>query len=210
MIIHNNKYYVIKETHVDNNKCAIVLREYEDEALTIPSNGKIVILPYVIWDETTLQTLATNLESNPSDYTWYEFNPYIIDTLLAPEPSIDILKEAKRVAIAKSCQDAIWAGFNSSALGTTHLYPAGNIDQTNLTGVVMKSVLPTEAVDAIYPFKCRDANGEWAFRNHTRAQIHTVGSHSYDHVLMQRTKNALLQYQIDVAQTIEAVNNINW
>ena len=77
--------------------------------------------------------------------------------------------------LTAACQSAIYAGFTSSALGAAYTYPAKDTDQQNLASSVLASLMPANATGWTTPFWCADANGNWAFVNHTVAQIQQVG-----------------------------------
>lgn len=148
----------------------------------------------------------------PDDFTCvaYEWNGA---ALVSAQPSAEQLLDAQtaqKAAVSLACQDAILAGFTSSALGSPHTYPAKFTDQQNLNASVTASLLP--GVDASWttPFWCADAEGNWCYAAHTAAQIQRAGSDGKAAILVCLTKNQQLAAQIDAATTIEAVQAINW
>lgn len=60
------------------------------------------------------------------------------------------------------------------------------------------------------PFWCEDATGNWAWVNHTSAQIQKVGVDGKQAILANMAKNAGLAAQVAAATTIAAVQAITW
>lgn len=113
-------------------------------------------------------------------------------------------------ANSMACQNAITAGFQSSALGAWYTYPAKTTDQQNLNASVVASLLPGIPNTWVTPFWCEDANGTWAYVYHTAAQIQKVGADAKGAILQLLSKNAQLQAQVMAATTVAAVQAINW
>lgn len=126
------------------------------------------------------------------------------------ERSLEDAKILKGEEVRKECETFILSGFNSDALGSSHMYPSNSYDQINLSGSVLKSTLASSLSTATYAFKCQDPNGVWLFRPHTASQIQQVGSDSYDFILAARGKNSCLQNQIVWAETQEQLDAITW
>ena len=121
------------------------------------------------------------------------------------------MQAAQTALVSATCQAAIYAGFTSSALGAVYDYPFGDKDQTNLNGDVILSTLPSsQAQGWTTAFWCADANGNWAMRAHTAAQIQQVGIDAAAAKLANVNKNVALATQIAQATTIAAVQAINW
>lgn len=112
--------------------------------------------------------------------------------------------------IANACKSAIYAGFDSAALGTLHHYPSQDTDQTNLSASVLSSLLPGVDSTWLTPFWCRDTAGVWEFRMHTAAQIQQVGKDAKATILTAMAKNKALQDQIDAATTVAQVDAVRW
>ncbi|MEW9585523.1 hypothetical protein [Paraburkholderia sp. DGU8] len=131
-----------------------------------------------------------------------------------PGPStaelLDDAKASQTAIVSQACQDAIVAGFSSSALGSAHTYPAKSTDQQNLNASVVASILPGVAADWTTPFWCADGSGTWAYVMHTAAQIQQVGQDGKAAILACLTKNQQLASEIDAATTVEAVQAIQW
>lgn len=113
-------------------------------------------------------------------------------------------------AINAACQAAIFAGFTSSALGAAHTYPAKSLDQQNLSASVLASLMPNLPVGWTTPFWCADANGAWAYVQHTAAQIQQVGQDGKAAILAALNKNQTLQGQIMSATTPAEVQAVVW
>jgi hypothetical protein len=60
------------------------------------------------------------------------------------------------------------------------------------------------------PFWCEDASGNWAWVNHTSAQIQKVGVDGKAAILANMAKNAGLAAQVAAATTVAAVQEIVW
>ncbi|MBP0589271.1 hypothetical protein J8I87_05975 [Paraburkholderia sp. LEh10] len=127
-----------------------------------------------------------------------------------PTQDLDAAKTTQKAVVSQACQDAIFAGFTSSALGAPHSYPAKFTDQQNLNASVVASLLPGLPADWTTPFWCADADGTWAYLPHTAAQIQQAGRDGKATILACLTKNQQLADQIDAATTIEAVQAIQW
>ncbi|MPW17867.1 hypothetical protein GCT13_13205 [Paraburkholderia sp. CNPSo 3157] len=133
--------------------------------------------------------------------------------LVVAPPSARELADARtsqKAIVSQACQDEILAGFESSALGAPHSYPAKFTDQQNLNASVVASLLPGLAADWTTPFWCADADGVWAYVPHTAAQIQQAGRDGKAAILACLTKNQQLAEQIDGATTIEAVQAVQW
>lgn len=127
----------------------------------------------------------------------------------APFDPLPGIKAARIAALRESCQAAIYAGFESDALGSAHLYPALDKDQANLSASVLASLLPGLPADWTTPFWCA-VGGTWAFWPHTAAQIQKVGTDAKAAILAQMAKNATLAAQVEAATTIAQVNEVQW
>ena len=119
-----------------------------------------------------------------------------------------IREDAVRAAVGGNMGPAVT--FPSDALGSTHGYPTDELSQMNLTAGVLASLLPGNSPDWTTPMWCTDANGVWAFVEHTAAQIQTAGRDGKAFFMAVQRKHADLQARIDAATTIGAVNAIKW
>jgi hypothetical protein len=135
--------------------------------------------------------------------------------LVAPTPptAAQILATAQAAQIDllnAACQAQIVAGFNSSALGASHTYPAQMTDQQNLSASVLASLLPNLPAGWTTPFWCADGGGSWSYANHTAAQIQQVGQDGKAAILACLTKKAQLAAQVEAATTVAAVQAVVW
>lgn len=124
--------------------------------------------------------------------------------------SLDAIKADQSAKLYAACAAEIVAGFSSDALGAAHDYPSTQVDQINLSGSVMASLLPGNASDWTTAFWCRDEAGVWGFRSHSAAEIQQVGRDGKAHVLACQTKLGALNQQIAAATTAEAVLAATW
>jgi len=131
-------------------------------------------------------------------------------TIQNPAPTLDQVKAAKIAELSSDCQAQIYAGFDSSALGSVHHYPAKDKDQANMSGSVVASLLPNLPAGWTTPFWCADSAGNWAFVDHTAAQIQQAGSDAKAAILTALNKNANLAAQVNAATTETAVAAIAW
>lgn len=127
-----------------------------------------------------------------------------------PLPLLADMKTAAIASLTASCAAAIVGGYQSSALGAAYAYPSGITDQINLMGSVTASLLPGLEADWTTPFWCADANGDWAFRDHTAAQIQQAGSDGKAHVVNCQATLLTLSGQVMAANTKAKVAAISW
>ncbi|MDE2097817.1 MAG: hypothetical protein KGL39_11260 [Patescibacteria group bacterium] len=148
----------------------------------------------------------SNLKSNP---TRYAVN-VTTGALVAKTIQLADAQTSQSAIISSACQNQIFAGFNSSALGSVHLYPAKNLDQQNLAASVLASLIPGTPSTWTTPFWCQDSTGNWAMIQHTAAQIQQVGQDGKAAIVAALQKNATLQAQIQSATTVTAVQAQEW
>jgi hypothetical protein len=119
-------------------------------------------------------------------------------------------KSDQIAALSVACQNAIYAGFTSTALGAEYHYPFLDKDQSNLLSSVTASLLP--GVDGTWttPFWCADSSGVWAFRAHTAAQIQRVGMDAMVTKLTAIQRNNDLAAAVNAATTVAQVQAITW
>ncbi len=127
-----------------------------------------------------------------------------------PAPSLYTVKADRSSVLSAACQAQIYAGFQSSALGAVHTYPAKDKDQSNLAASVLSSMYPGLPADWTTPFWCMDGNGVWAFVPHTAAQIQQVGVDGKAAIVSALQKNAALQAQVKAANTVADVEAVTW
>lgn len=112
--------------------------------------------------------------------------------------------------LSAACANAIVSGFTSNALGAAHTYPSKVTDQQNLASSVLGSIMPNLPAGWTTPFWCADANGVWAFRDHSAAQIQQVGQDAKAAILTNMTKNQTLQAQVQAATSVVEVQAAAW
>lgn len=151
------------------------------------------------------------LEGTANQLTQKIEDGVIVEKVLEePVISLDQLKIQKAASLNLSCKASIYAGYESTALGTEHHYPANDKDQVNMTASVVDSLNPENAVDWVTPFWCADSEGVWEYRLHTGAQIRKAGSDGKAHIVAQLQKNAELQFLVSQAVTPEELDLILW
>jgi hypothetical protein len=129
---------------------------------------------------------------------------------LAWVEDIEGARAAKAAEIEAACQAQILAGFDSSALGEPHHYPAKLTDQQNLSASVLASLLPGLPADWTTPFWCAGEAGAWAYLPHTAAQIQHAGAGAKAAILDAMLHNEQLQAAIAAAGTIDELGEIAW
>ncbi|AOJ13141.1 MULTISPECIES: DUF4376 domain-containing protein [Burkholderia] len=117
---------------------------------------------------------------------------------------------AQIAAIDAACAAEIVAGFTSSALGQSYVYPAKSTDQQNLSSCVLSSLFPNLPSGWTTDFWCADAAGNWSLRPHTAAQIQQVGVDGKTAISNAIMKKVQFEQQVMAATTIEAVRAIVW
>ena len=130
--------------------------------------------------------------------------------MVATAVSLPAIKVAKIAELSAACQATIFSGFNSSALGAAHHYPATDRDQSNLAASVLASILPGIAGGWTTPFWCADGSGNWAHTQHTAAQIQQVGTAALTSISGNIIKNTTLAAQVNACSTVVCVAAIIW
>lgn len=126
------------------------------------------------------------------------------------EATLGAAKARKAIELDAACASAILAGFTSTALGEAYHYPASYTDQMNLTASVTASLLPELADDWTTPFWCADASGVWALREHTAAQVQTVGQVGKAAIVAHQQTKQTLSATLAAATTLGEVAAIVW
>ncbi len=151
------------------------------------------------------------------DLVWKECGPGtqvgdVFEAGLFSRPAIPIsrLRDAKAAELDGACAAEIISGFTSAALGTAHTYPSKPTDQANLVASVVDAIDNSATPGWVTPFWCADASGVWEWRNHTAEQIRQVGRDGKTCILAAQSRNAVLQAQVALASTPEAIAAINW
>ena len=133
--------------------------------------------------------------------------PYTVPASV-PVEQLPQAQALKLIQLNQTCQNLILGGFVSSALGSTYTYPSKDTDQQNLAASVLASILPGVTPGWTTPFWCADANGNWAFRNHTATQIQQVGIDAKNAILSLQNRNIVAQAAVNAAQSVTEVNAV--
>lgn len=145
-----------------------------------------------------------NLLNVPTTLTPYTIpTPTVAQFLLAAQTT-------QMISLKTSCAAALVGGYPSSALGAVYTYPSAITDQINMLGSVSASMLPDLPTNWTTPFWCEDSSGNWAYQNHTAAQIQQVGADGKAWVVTNQINLATLNVQVMAATTIAAVQAIVW
>lgn len=120
---------------------------------------------------------------------------------------------AKTAELTSACKAAIVGGYQSSALGSTHIYPSQPEDQANMQASVVDSLLPGKPSGWTTPFTCvvpaNEADAQWPMENHTAAQIQQAGSDGKAWITAQRIQLRTLVGQVDaIVKANGAVSDI--
>lgn len=153
-----------------------------------------------------LQPVNSTEKPNPSFIEVTETCRYVksIDDWVVskkPEPMpppfvLETAKTKKQSELNRDCQAQIFAGYESNALGDVHLYPATNQDQANMVASVTNALYPDLPADWKTAFWCRSQDGEWAYRDHTAAQIRKAGADGKEAISAALLKHSILQAQV--------------
>lgn len=114
-------------------------------------------------------------------------------------------RDQKRYEMQNKCSMAIAAGVTVSGF----TYPTTATDQANLSSTILAAQIHG---DAAGPFKfwCADNSGAWARREHTAAQIISVGDAVRAHVVAQQDKYETKLGLIAAAATEADIDAVSW
>ncbi|WP_313552364.1 hypothetical protein [Pseudomonas sp.] len=112
--------------------------------------------------------------------------------------------------LEEACAAQIVKGFTSRALGEAFTYPAKQTDQMNLQASVLASLLPGVDEGWSTPFWCADSSGEWAYRDHSAAQIQQVGIDGKNAINAAIAQKIVLEQQVEAVRTAAEVAAIAW
>jgi hypothetical protein len=119
-------------------------------------------------------------------------------------------RAARVAALSLDCEAAILAGYSSSALGSSHVYPNDFKAQINMLGSVAASMLPARSGDWSTPFWAADDAGSWAFRDHSAEQIQQAGSDGKQHVVTCQGTLLVLTAAVAAATDPAGVEAVIW
>jgi len=115
-------------------------------------------------------------------------------------PDLETAKRLKTTELYAACDAAVRAGVSSAALGSAHLYPTSDIDQSNLA----------QAVLAGGKLWCQDGAGTWALLDHTAAQALVALQDFQTAKDAAREHLATLMTEVEAAATPSAVQALTW
>lgn len=174
-----------------------------------------VVADVVLWDGVSPWTppegsTVTLLPDDSPVFPGYTFDGTNFTAPPVAPVALADAQSAQTAILSAACQAAIFAGFTCTTLGAAYTYPAKMTDQQNLASSVLASMLP--GVDASWatPFWCADASGNWAWRNHSAAQIQAVGQAGMASVLTSQAKNATYAARVAAATTLAQVAAVVW
>lgn len=133
--------------------------------------------------------------------------------------TVEMAVSVKIAELSAACRAQIVSGYDSTALGTIHHYPAQDQDQANMVASVTASMVPGLPADWVTPFWCADGTGTWAFRPHTAAQIQQAGIDGKAAITVALERNAMLSAQVQAiaadagmtdADKIAAISGVVW
>lgn len=116
-------------------------------------------------------------------------------------PSLDDLKSVKRKELRINCSDAIYTPFQSSALGSHHLYDSRDVDQMNLARIV--------AIGSGGNIFAHD-NVEFVKTAHTAYQCLTLITDMDTHIESERTKLEGKIASVNAAVDSDAIDAVIW
>ena len=185
--------------------------EYESTGLADPSplEPGIYLVP-AFATELPVPEVPNGQKAYFINGTWELDDIVVVEPVPPTPPTLDELILSKSNELNLACQNAIYQGFISSALGSPYTYPAKDKDQTNLIASVTSSLYPSLASDWVTPFWCEDSLGTWAYRLHNASQIQQAGADGKAAILECLSKNAGLQYQAMTATSADQLALIIW
>jgi hypothetical protein len=126
------------------------------------------------------------------------------------EPTLTELKQKQVSELSLACRVSIMAGFESSALGSVHLYPSGPAAQANLAAKAQASTFPNLPKDWSTSVMCKDSAGTWAALSHTATQIQQVSLDWIQHLDTNLARYNMLKQKVEAAKTEADVTSIIW
>ena len=187
-----------------------VVKDFRRTKLYLTSDGSEYTLDQEI-DEQTYTGIGDlpawlTTDPRPSPYHHYADGAWVLDEA----EELTAVKQQQTLRLAMACQNQIYAGFTSAALGAVHQYPAQDKDQQNLTASVLDSTVPGLPTDWTTPFWCADVVGDWDFRLHTAEQIQQVGREGKLRILACMAHNKELATQVLNATDKAAALAVVW
>jgi hypothetical protein len=111
-------------------------------------------------------------------------------------------------ALDAACAEQIVSGFNSSALGTPHLYASTPTDQANLVSAAVAAA--SAPAGWTTPCWCGAPGAAWTFEQHTAAQIMQVHSDFLATVAGARMRLAALVAAVQAETDVAVIQAERW
>ena len=116
------------------------------------------------------------------------------------------------------CENVIMDGFTSNALGQTYAYASSTLDQINIIGSSIASLLaiadPNSGAPSSIPYKCalvtNGVIGTYGYQIHTSMQILSVFMAGVQYKLTQLTNYQTKQVYINSCTTTEQIDAVTW
>lgn len=146
-------------------------------------------------------------DGNQTDASLQEvLSPYgvIVATTLSTYQSL------KRAEVKAACRDAIYAGAQSSALGSDHTYAMDDDSQKNYLAAVAIAGQDATADTWTRSFWHTQDGKNWSYTPHGKAQVLQLGLDIVGYTEAQQSRYADLLETIDAAETIADVALITW
>lgn len=134
-----------------------------------------------------------------------EGQPIAVEARISTEELLSRRYQVKIEEINKVCEELIFEGFESDALGEAHFYSSTLEDQLNLTGAIQRG--------AALSFPCWDAEGIKAFRDHNIEQLQQVGDDFTDFKMQLLQRAHQLKGELDsllAAGDLDGIEAIAW
>lgn len=123
---------------------------------------------------------------------------------LSAQVALANTKMTKKSDLSQQCNQAIVAGFTSSALGQAHTYPSDEEAQRNFNSEINKFVIDSTYTTSL--FKTLDAG----YLPHSKDQLFQVFSDGHASRVAQLAQLNQLKAQVDAVQTQADLDKITW
>lgn len=126
--------------------------------------------------------------------------------------TLDEIKQRKIDELSKLCGLAIVGGFQSDALGTTHVYDSELEDQLNLVGSVTATAPTDSNPNGISQYyACRELRtGVKTYKLHTHQQLKRIAEDGAQVKLYWLQQFAMKKYEVQLQTTSSGVRAISW
>jgi hypothetical protein len=182
--------YTIKDGSEDDR--TPISRIYRQEDYHILSNGSDQWSGFMPWNEGDIY--LSRVEAYRAELA-----------SMQPQPTLEDIKAGKLAALSYACQEEVFSGFSSDALGSPHTYSSQIEDQMNLIGVQIQAIAG-QSVNYV----CVDSAGVKEGRLHTPAQIQQVFAAGAGIKQNLISKFHQLREQVEAATIADVVHQISW